>query len=450
MRRIAHTVALVLLLSGVARSEEASPEPSPASESIEERLARLERENEALQSRIDALARSRRPAAAPSLSLLGDVRLRIAGYLDTGFFDASGDGVSYERDAGNVERPELDRFAWVFLGDPWANPVNSQGDSADLGLDRTNIDRFDPIHSGGRPSFLVNMMNVGLVGSLSTSVLVETSLNLEPRQGALGASGDQLDIDLAYLEWIPRDDIDLHVFVGKFESTFGIEYRARKAPDRFGITPSLLSRYTMGSPTGLKVRGGIADEALTWNVALTNGGMFTEKFAHFFNEPDSNGGKTLSGRVSARAPVSFFFEVGTSAQAGTQDGQRSEDAESWQYGADLKVVIGDVTVRGEYLRGQIEGDVRAGTSFLRVEGWWAETSWQALPWAGALVRADYRHAFLFTDPNLYVTDTARLTAGLRFDVSINAIVKIEYLRIEELTGPEIDDDVMTSSVVFRF
>ena len=247
--RVLLCLAVLYASPGSAADSETAPSATPdpnARESVEDRLARLERENESLRVRVDAISAARRPSSAPSLSLLGDVRLRLAGYLDAGFFDASGDGVAYARDAGNTERPEFARFPWVFLGDPWANPVNSQGDSADLGLDRTNIDRFDPVHSGGRPSFLVNMMNVGLVGSMSKRVLIETSLNFEPRQGELGASGDQVEIDLAYVEWIPRDDLDLHVFVGKFESTFGIEYRARKAPDRFG-TPGSARQSADGS-----------------------------------------------------------------------------------------------------------------------------------------------------------------------------------------------------------
>ena len=34
----------------------------------------------------------------------------------------------------------------------------------------------------------------------------------------------------------------------------GIEYRERKASQRFGITPTLIARYTTGTPLGLKVR----------------------------------------------------------------------------------------------------------------------------------------------------------------------------------------------------
>src|SRR5713101_5680763 len=259
------------------------------------------------------------------LSLMDGVRLRLTGYVDAGFFATQGDGTAYVRDAGKLLHPEYQGVVpWVFLGDPWGNPVNAQGDSADLGLDRTNVPRFDPIQSAGHPSFLVNMVDLGLAASIGESFFFETSIGFEPRQGRLGSSGDQFDVDLAYLEWVPFKAVDLHVFAGKFESTFGIEYRTRKAPDRFGVTPSLISRYTVGTVTGLKVRGGFFDQRVTVNLAVTNGGTFTEKFAHFFNEVDMNGGKTLSGRVSVLLPLPFTAEIGASGEIGAQDEQRQD------------------------------------------------------------------------------------------------------------------------------
>ena len=164
--------------------------------------------------------------------------------------------MAYVRDASHVQHPEWASIPWVFLGDPSAHyPINSQGDSADLGLDRTNIPRYDPIHSHGKPSFIVNMLNLDLVASLGEHLLAEASLSFEPRMGSFGSTGNTINVNLVYLEWKPSTTYDLHLFAGKFESTFGVEYRGRKAPDRFGVTPSLICRYTCGTPTGLKVRG---------------------------------------------------------------------------------------------------------------------------------------------------------------------------------------------------
>ena len=390
------------------------------------------------------------PAPASSLSVFGGVRLRFTGYLDVGFFKAAGDGVAYVRDVGKRLHPEYADVPWVFLGDPWANPVNSQGDSADLGRDRTNILRFDPIASHGKPSFLVNMVNLGVVGGAGEKVLFEFSLGFEPRNGTLGSSGDQIDIDLAYLEWLPWKDRDIHIFAGKFESTFGIEYRRRKAPDRSGITPSIIARYTTGTPTGIKLRGSLLGQRLTYNVALTNGTTATEKFAHFSDELDTNAGKTVSGRISYRLPLPFTLEVGASGLTGAQDLQPSDSDRYHQYGADLQLEAKGLTVRGEWLHATADGNPVAEAASLRARGGFLEAYYQIWPWAGVLARGDYRRAKLFAFPNLYLTDDARATVGARFDLTPNAIGKIEYLHVMELTGPELKDDVFAASFIFRF
>jgi len=392
------------------------------------------------------------PAAGLAhLTLMDGVKLRFTGYLDAGFFATQGDGTAYVRDAGKLEHPEyLGVVPWVFMGDPWGNPVNAQGDSADLGLDRTNVARFDPIQSHGKPSFLVNMANLGMAASVGSELFFESSFNFQPRQGNLGSSGDQFDLDLAYLEWVPFKALDLHVFAGKFESTFGIEYRNRKASDRFGITPSLIARYTTGAPTGLKLRGSFLDQRLTVNVAVTNGGTFTEQFAHFFNEIDANGGKTLSSRVSYVLPLPITAEIGVSGEAGAQDGQPSDSAMQWLLGADLRVAAGDFTFKGEILRGHADGGGVSQAPRIHVTGWYAEGDWQLLPWMGVLTRLDRRKADLLAFPNLYLTDLLRVTGGLHFDISWNLAARIEYLHLIEVSGPELADDIFTSSLTFKF
>lgn len=404
-----------------------------------------------LKTQVEEL--SARKISIPSLTLMDEVKLRIGAYLDVGFFDARGDGVAYVRDAGKVLHPEYAMFPWVFTGDPWANAINAQGDSADLGLDRTNLDRSDPIGSGGKPSFIVNTVNLSLLASLRNDAFVELSLNFEPRQGVLGSSGDPLDIDLAYLEWRPFTDLDLSLFAGKFEPTFGREYRTRKAPDRFGVTPSLIARYTTGTQLGLKVRGSVLEGLFTYNVSFTNSGPSTEKFSHFFDEIDSNDFKTVSGRVSVferfgeTTPIDV--EIGTSGVIGAQDLQNRDDVLHWQAGADLKVVYQDFRFEAEVLRSFANREKRAGASWLRATGGYAELSYQALSWLGVLARGDFRDADLYADPNVYVTDTVRGTAGLRFDLTWNAIAKIEYTHIRELEGPELNDDVITTALIIR-
>ena len=67
-----------------------------------------------------------------------------------------------------------------------------------------------------------------------------------------------------------------------------------------------------------------------------------------------------------------------------------------------------------------------------------------------LARVDWRKARLFASPNFYLSNDLRVTAALRFDILFNLIAKLEYVRVQELSGPEIDDDVITSSLIFRF
>jgi len=444
-RRLAALEAQVAALT----THIAPPSPAPGAPTpVEERVAKLEAENAALREAVRK--GDTRPGAAPSLSLFGGARVRLTGYLDLGFFKAAGDGTAYVRDAGKVLHPEFADVPWVFVGDPWSNPINSQGESADLGLDRTNLPRFDPIHSGGHPSFLVNMMNIGLVGAVRPQLLFETSIGFEPRSGQLGSSGDQFDVDLAYLEWVPFKARDLHVFAGKFESTFGIEYPHRKAPDRFGITPSLIHRYTAGTPTGLKLRGTTWKGRLTMNVALTNGSVNTESFGHFFNEIDTNGGKTVSGRVSLKLPVKPTFEVGASGVYGAQD-LRPDNIDPYrQYGFDALFRKGGLTLRAEWLRALANRKRTPDVNWLDTKGGYAEGSYQALSWLGVYLRGDFRQASLRADTNLYLSDTMRATVGLRLDPTPNVIAKAEYLRIKQRHGPDLPDDVFTSSLIFKF
>lgn len=458
-----------------ASSGPEQPSKDRRTEALEERLVTLEQrldgvedENERLKRRLEKTRRDR--LEVPHLTFLDGVRVRLRGYGDVGAFYAFGDGVAYVRDSGKRASGQIESFPWlvypdrkmpdaaavpwVFFGDPWANPVNSQGDSADLGLDRTAIPRFDPIASGGGFSFLVNMVNAGFVASIGDDLLFELGVNLEPRQGVLGSPGDVLDIDLAYLDWAPFEGVDLHLFAGKFESTFGREYRFRQAPDRVGITPSIISRYTVGNPTGVKARGSLFDGAFTYNVALTNGGMMTEKFAHFHNEIDKNSVPTASARVSLVSELELvlplFFELGVSGLAGSQDLQPDASLINWQVGVDARLSAGDLTLTGEYLRGVVPGGGVVGAPSLDFEGAYLESSYLIFAWLTAVGRLDYRRALLFAMPNLYITDVARASLGARFDLTWNMVAKVEYLRVQELTGPEINDDILTSSFLFRF
>lgn len=420
-------------------------------EGLRREVATLREQDTYLQEDIDAVRQEEMKRPPPgNLRLMDNVNLRFGGYLDFGYFWAMGDGVAYVPRLGTPQAPLPEGVAWVFDGDPWANPINAQGDSADLGLDRTNIDRFDPIASGGRPSFIVNMVNLSLVANVGKKLLFETSINFEPRQGDLGRHGDVFNVDLAYLEWKPFEKADISFFAGKFESTFGIEYRRRKAPALASVTPSIISRYTTGNPTGLKMRGSVGKGIFVYNVALTNGGMFTERFGHLFDELDTNGVPTGSARVAFVMPVKFGFELGASGVYGSQDRQRDHRITHWQAGADIALEAKGFALRGEFLKSRTDRQEDGQTPSLDSMGFYTTAAYRILPWLMPVVRVDWRRATLVTPPNMYVSNTGRLTAGLRFDISFNVILKAEYMHIQEFQGPEIKDDVVTSSLVFHF
>jgi hypothetical protein len=433
-----------------AASPEADPEAVAEADDGDTGARDLGREIEDLRTLIESDER-----VVGNLTRMDGAKVRLAGYLDVGFFDAMGDGVSYARDSGKRLFPKHADVPWVFWGDPWANAVNSQGDSADLGLDRTNIARWDPIASGGAPSFLVNMVNQSVLVTYKRSLLLETSVNFEPRDGndldRIGAPGDVMDVDLAYAEWIPFEKVNLHLFAGKSDPTFGIEYRGRKASDRFGVTPSLISRYTMQPQTGIKVRGGLFRDFFIYNFALSNGQASTERFGHFYNEIDDNAGKTGSGRLALVLPLPVFLEIGGSGMLGAQDDQPDDNVMHEQLGADVKLRAGDFTFEGEWLFfSRAAGGGSAEAPAIDAKGWYAQARYLVVPGIGVYGRVDRRTAELYASPNLYLSDTLRFTGGVRLDITFNVLVKAEYLHIREVEQPELDNDVFTSSLVLRY
>ncbi|MES1205706.1 MAG: hypothetical protein ABUS79_07185, partial [Pseudomonadota bacterium] len=255
-----------------------------------------------------------------SLAVGRQPRVTVGGYIDLGFFVPEGNGSGILRDEGNMLFPGYGGlYGWVFLGDLLSPAVNSRGEAADLGDPTGAPARFDSIHSGGAPGFIANEVNLTLTSGLGDSALATASVNFVPRSGSNFSLGDLLDIDIAQLEWMPTASQKTSIFVGKVDSVLGIEYRDRKSHQRFGITPSLIARYTTGTAIGLKARTKIgADDLLVLAAAVTNGSFSTEQF-HFYDEIDSNAGKTASGRIALRPPLPFEAEIGLSGMYGSQD-----------------------------------------------------------------------------------------------------------------------------------
>ena len=427
--------------------------PEPTVRELSERIAELERR----LADTELAAARRRPSVT------------VSGYVDFGFFTTQGDGSGVVQDVGPAQGrafPEYaNKFAWVFLGDLLSPAVNSRGEAADLG-NLPGVNRADSIHSGGAPSFIVNEVNLTMQGALGESALATASVNYLPRSGTDFSLGDTFDVDLAQIEWMPTASRRWSFFAGKMESVVGIEYRERKARDRFGITPSLISRYTTGNPLGLKVRGKLGtNDWFIVALALTNGSSTTETF-HFYDEVDSNAGKTASGRLALRAP-SGVIEVGASGMYGPQDhAQDSRDA-MWFVGADLQVHHRGFDVKGQWLYGRAPGE-QLGRTYsdehrpygLRLRaGAYLEANWMVLPYLGFLARGDLRDAVVWLGnpeapgggDRIYITKSWRGTGGVRVVPNEHVAVKAEYLHNGEYGRvPSIRNDVFVASLVLSY
>jgi hypothetical protein len=252
------------------------------------------------------------------------------------------------------------------------------------------------------------------------------------------------------------------VFVGKMDSVIGIEYRERKASQRFGITPTLLARYTTGTPLGLKVRSKLGvNDWFVFAAAVTNGSSTIEQF-HFYDEIDSNAGKTVSGRVSI-APVRAL-EIGVSGEYGAQDHALDSTEPLWFAGVDLQAHLGALELKGQWLvgRGKGEGlaiydDPHRPFGLKLNNGAYLEGDLMLTPVVGLLARGELRDARVWlgapgaTGERIYITQGWRAVVGLRAAFNEHVILKAEYLRNGEYGGvPQIRDDVFTSSLVLVF
>jgi hypothetical protein len=398
----------------------------------------------------------------------------LSGYADVGFYVPQGDGTGFVQDLGPVDSRHFSQYAarygWVFMGDILAQMINSRGEPADLG-NPPGADRLDLIDSNGAPGFIVNEVNLTLNAALAESVLATTSIDFIPRTGSDFRLGDVFEVDLAQLEWMIGRERRTSIFVGKFNSVIGIEYQVRKSNQRFGITPSLIARYTTGTPIGIKVRSKLGPrDMLVLAGAVTNGSSVIEPF-HFYDETDSNAGKTASGRFAIALPLPFRFELGVSGMYGAQDRALDSRHPIWFQGADLQLLTPRFQLTAEVLRGHSAGELgavavgakRVYGLDLRGGGYVQATA--MLTWMfGLLVRAEFRDALVWlgdpmlqaTDPTttadrIYVTKSWRVTAGLRAVITDRLVVKLEYLHNGEYGGvPSIPNDVFTSSVVMSY
>jgi hypothetical protein len=400
---------------------------------------------------VDTAAFEARLAQTEALVRQSQPTVSLGGYVDLGGFVPQGNGAGYVQDFGHLWFPEYGgRFGWVFVGDILAPTVNTRGEVADLG-DAPGVDRFDSINSRGAPGFIANEVNLSLRSALTPTALLSASVNFTPRTGHDFDLGDSFDVDLAQIEWLPTESQRTSLFVGKVDSVLGIEYRERKSDRRFGITPSLLARYTTGTALGIKLRTKLGrGDWLVLAVAVTNGSFTTEQF-HFYDEVDSNRGKTASGRAAVRLP--YGIEVGVSGSWGPQDRATDVAHPMWFFGPDLMAHLGPVEIKAQWLKGAADGEAAANVYGLRLAGGgYLEVDAMVTPSFGFLVRGEYRDALVWLGTErAYLTKTWRALGGLRYVLTPRAVLKAELLHNAEYGGiPNIPNDVVTSSLVMGF
>jgi len=420
-----------------------APAPMDRTQILEERLTEL---NERLRQSEEA-----RQVASP---------LSWNGYVDFGFFVPRGNGgVGWVRDDAHTQFPQFSNYAWVFLGDILGTPVNTRGEVPDLGdAPGLTVPRYDGINSDGAASFILNEINLRPRYQLSDNAIMRASVNFAPRTGSDFALGDTVDADLAELEYLVTKDGKTSFFAGKILPVFGIEYKEKKSDQRFGITPSIISRYTIGSQLGLKIRSKLLDDWLVLAGSVTNGSSTIEMF-HFYNETDRNNFKTLNGRAAISVPIGHLYrsddrlEFGFSGEWGTPDRAHDGSGKMWFVGGDLQFLGVNYALKAQIMKGKSPGLFDQGVWGLDLN-WsgYAEINWLPLAHLGFIGRAEFRDAMvtLGTD-RLYLTKQARFTGGVRIVVNAHIAVKAEYLHNKEYGGiTAFDNDVATSSMVLAF
>jgi hypothetical protein len=414
---------------------------------------------EDLQEQIEELRQRLRQKEAEALQ--NAPRLTINGYVDFGYFMTFGNkGIGWVRDFGNSQFPAASKYAWTFVGDILSTAVNTRGEPADLG-DAPGISRYDSINSEGAPGFLVNEVNMRLGYQLAERALLRTSINFVPRSGIQDFTmGDTMDVDQAELEYVLTADGKTSFFAGKTMPVFGIEYKDRKSDQRFGITPSLIQRYTSGPQLGLKLRSKLLADWVVLAVAASNNSSVNEVF-HFYSEVDRNSGKTLSGRAAIAMPMGILgsvleghvLEIGLSGLWGAQDRATVNDGKTKFWGVDLQYLAADFALKAQMMKGESEG--------LPVEGVWqldlrtsgyVEANWQVLSWLGVMARASQRDAdVILALDRIYITKSRQFTGGARLVFNPHAMLKVEYVHNREFDGvAQFENDVATSSLVLHF
>lgn len=392
---------------------------------------------------------------------VGPEPVRVTGYLDVGFAKATGNGSSF---VDSDLRAPLD-----YGSDAFAPAVNSRGEvaSSDTGGRFTNGFLPRSVGIGGRASFLLNTFSADLrVQPKRAPVFLFARVQVMPR---LLASGDLARVELqqAFGRVMPFAAHELALFLGRFDSVFGIEYLENEANLRVGITPSLTARYTTGHGLGVKAlyRFHVPSlwSAFSLNAAATTNGTRIEALV-----PVS---ASLTGAVVGSARLGWELnlqrvqaKVGVSGLYGPRNDVALGTARQLAVAGDVRVTAYGVSLAAEVTRlidesgrgarkvtGVTTGELASG---FQVTGGWVRLAWtlpvttEVLTSATVYARYDRR---LGQFEGFTALETDRVTAGVRVDLWEVLALKAEVLLNRELAGaPLVDNDVFTSSVVFTW
>jgi hypothetical protein len=387
--------------------------------------------------------------------------LRFTGYFDVGFSKATGDGTSFH--------PADTRVPLDYGVDAFAPAVNSRGEVASTDTNGRFTNGFLPrsVGIGSAPSFLINTASADVrFQPRGIPVFLFARLQMMPRFTGQG-DGTRVDLQQAFGRFSPFKTAELAVFLGRFDSVFGIEYLENEANLRTNITPSLIARYTTGHGLGAKVfyRVQLPSlwSAVSFNVAATNNGTRIEALVPI--DAALTGFFVGSARIGYELNLQHLqVKLGVSGLYGPRNDQRSATARQMALAGDLRVNVAGFALAGEFLRlidergpdqwkltGTTVAELASG---FEVWGGWGRLAY-TLPWKGEVFtgvtlygRYDRRHAKFegFTEVR-----TDRFTAGARVDLWDVVALKFEALFNRELSGaPIVDNDVFTSSAVFTW
>jgi hypothetical protein len=464
MRAVSVATLVLAASARFARADEPPPSPpdSPAAPAPEPPVPEapaptiptpdaLAAQIDALEDRVHALERDLRRAASTReqvKSLLPLTRF-ITVFIDVGAFAVAGDGSGIRSDIDHIYFPQYaNRLPgqWVFMGDPKSTAINSLDEPAN-----TSDSREDPnntVNAGNHPSAIVNSLGLAISKEVGYGISVNSLVEVLPRPNQ-----NILDIELARIDYRPSEQHDLLLSAGKIDSVLGIEYRNQDAPNRTGVAPSLICRYTCGRPIGVQAR--LVEGAFSASASLTNGDNFDHRFQPEL-ELHASSLPTGAGHVQWKLPVGQGLELGVSGAIGPQDDQPSLSLVQWHLGFDARLVdLDGFDVTAEYVQGRQPGQTQTTpcdvAECLTYKGAYVLVDHHLASWVIPYVRIDWRDAVLESGVQfVYEAHVGRATLGARFQLTSRILAKIEYTFNRELDGiPQFPDDVLTSSVVVK-